>query len=249
MINDTLSPNTKKSELVTISKADSTPVDLSALPFVDIELAGAYRVNNLDYQLPARKRLTLEWQHILPEIPNAKKIASDQFENFDSAGFTSVTTPELQNVWYWYGINDCLIKFRLIRDSKYLYVTAFITDDQLVLENHQDVLYLNFEDRNGATAKCSIQPMLKNAVVTVDGKTVLDAKDIQLKSMIDPNGQLRFLIQLPLDKIMKADRSVRFNIGYRDQDLKPDVENSTLFWKPVWGTSGDYKNSGTYLIK
>jgi hypothetical protein len=146
-------------------------------------------------------------------------------------------------------MNDCLIKFRLIRDSKYLYVTAFINDDQLVTGKNQDVLYLDFEDKNGAGAKFSIQPMLEGAGVTVSGQTILAAKDVLLKSIVNPDGQLRFLVRVPLDKIMKADRSVRFNIGYRDQDLKPDIENSTLFWKPVWGTTGDYKNSGTYLIR
>jgi hypothetical protein len=60
---------------------------------------------------------------------------------------------------------------------------------------------------------------------------------------------MRFEFQIPLDKIMKTDQSLRFNIGYRDQDNHPDVENSTLFWKPVWGTENDYKNSGTYILK
>jgi len=243
-----LPPGGKKTQQLIITKQDRSFVDLSSLPYVDIQLQGAYRIDTVSYQLPSNKKLTLEWEHRLPEISNAKTIADDQYENFDSAGFISVTDPELLNKWYWYGINDCLIKFRLLRDSKYLYVTTFITDDQLVLGNNQDVLYLYFEDKNGNTTKFNIQPGLKESVITSDAKSTLEVKDIQLKSNIDPKGLLRFIVQVPIDKIMKPDHSIRFNIGYRDQDNHPDVENSTLLWKPLWGSPDDYKNSGTYII-
>ena len=248
-INITLPAKSKKTQTITIASIDRSNIDLAALPFIDIQLQGIYQLEKDIYQLPSKKRLLLDWRHQLPEIPNAKKIAEDQFENFDSAGFISITNPELQNIWYWYGTKDCLIKFRLIRDSKYLYVTSFISDDQLVLGNNQDVFYLFFEDKNGNAAKFSIQPGVKESVVSVDGRSSLGTKDILLKSIVNVNGQLRFTVQIPIDKIVKQDHSIRFNIGYRDQDNYPDVENSSLFWKPVWGTANDYKNSGTFLLQ
>jgi predicted phosphodiesterase len=248
-LNITLPPKTKKTQFLTISSTDNTDVDLSILPYIDIELYGTYQLGKDTFQLPSKKRLSLDWQHVLPMILNAKKIADDQFENFDSAGFVSVTTPELQNKWYWYGTNDCLIKFRLTRDSKYLYLTAFIIDDQLVLGKNQDVLYIDVEDKNSTTTRLTIQPDVKESILTMDNKSLLQANDVTLKSKVNTNGMLRFLIQLPLDKIVKQDHSLRFNIGYRDQDNTPDIENSTLFWKPVWGSAGDYKNSGTYIVE
>jgi predicted phosphodiesterase len=248
-LNITLPPKTKKTQFLTISSTDNTDVDLSILPYIDIELYGTYQLGKDTFQLPSKKRLSLDWQHVLSMILNAKKIADDQFENFDSAGFVSVTTPELQNKWYWYGTNDCLIKFRLTRDSKYLYLTAFIIDDQLVLGKNQDVLYIDVEDKNSTTTRLTIQPDVKESILTMDNKSLLQANDVTLKSKVNTNGMLRFLIQLPLDKIVKQDHSLRFNIGYRDQDNTPDIENSTLFWKPVWGSAGDYKNSGTYIVE
>lgn len=248
-LNITLPPKTKKTQLLTISSTDNTDVDLSMLRYIDFGLYGTYQLGKDTFQLPSKKRLALDWQQILPMISNAKRIADDQFENFDSAGFVSVTAPELQNKWYWYGPNDCLIKFRLTRDSKYLYITAFVTDDQLELGKNQDVLYIDIEDKNSKATRLSIQPDVKESILTSDNKSLLQAKDVILKSKVNTNGMLRFLIQLPLDKIVKQDHSFRFNIGYRDQDNTPDIENSTLFWKPVWGSAGDYKNSGTYIVE
>ena len=247
-IDITLPANSKKKQLVSVTSADKNDIDLATLPFIDIQFEGSYQVDKVTYQLPAKRRLMLDWQHVLPEISNAKKISDDQFENFDSAGFISITNPELQNKWYWYGTTDCLIKFRLIRDSKYLYVTTFITDDQFVSGNNPDVVYIDFEDRNGIAVKFSITPGLKESFLTGKGDETLQTKDIKMKSRINASGLLRFVIQVPIDKIMKPDHSIRFNIGYRDQDNHPDIENSTLFWKPVWGSAGDYKNSGTYIL-
>ena len=95
----------------------------------------------------------------------------------------------------------------------------------------------------------NIQPGLKESQLTINNKSLLEAKDINLKSKVNSNGLLRFLVQAPIDKMMKGDQSIRFNIGYRDQDNYPDTENSTLFWKPLWGTPDDYKNSGTFILK
>ncbi len=248
-INIILPSKTKKSQQFTIASTDKSPVDLSQVPFVDIELKGTYELGGDTFQLPTKKRLLLDWQHLLPEVSNAKKIAADQFENFDSAGFISIINPELLNKWYWYGTHDCLIKFRLIRDQKYLYIIVFITDDQLVLGNKQDVLYIDIEDKNGLSERLNIQPGPKESHLTTNNKSLLEAKDINLKSKVNSNGLLRFMVQAPIAKIMKDDQSIRFNIGYRDQDNYPDVENSTLFWKPLWGTPDDYKNSGTFILK
>lgn len=248
-IDTIIPPKTKKVQTVTITSLNKNDVDLSMLPFVDIELNGTYILGKDTFQLPSKQRLVLDWKHQLPAIVNAKKIADDQFENFDSAGFVSVTNPELQNKWYWYGMNDCLIKFRLIRDVKYLYVLTFINDDQLVTGNKQDVLYIDLEDKNGTQTRFNIQPGLNESSVTAEKKSLIDVKDIVLKSKINSDGKLRFLLQVPLDKLSKPDHSFRFNIGYRDQDNYPDIENSTLSWKPVWGSAGDYENSGTYILE
>lgn len=243
-----LPPGAKKSQPITVTNSDNMNVDLSNLRFIDVELDGSYTFGADTFQLPSKKRLVLDWKHLLPQVSNAQKIANDQFENFDSAGFISITNPELQNKWYWYGSNDCNIQFRLIRDAKNLFITAFVSDDQLVTGNKQDVLYIDLEDKTGNATRFSIEPSGNGASISKTGKSLLEVKDVVLKSKVNVNGKLRFLLQVPIEKIEKEDHSIRFNIGYRDQDNRPDVENSTLFWKPVWNSASDYKNSGTYLL-
>ncbi len=243
-----LPPGSKKNQPINITSIDQTAIDLSALPFLDIELNGTYSLGADTFRLPSKKRIVLDWQRLLPEISNAQKIANDQFANFDSAGFISIINPELLNKWYWYGHNDCLIRFRLIRDAQNLFIIAFVTDDQLVAGNKQDVLYIDLEDKNGAATRFNIELSAKGPLINTQSKSLLGVKDVVLKSQTDQKGALRFFLKVPIEKIKKKDRSFRFNIGYRDQDNHPDVENSTLFWKPVWGSATDYKNSGTYIL-
>jgi hypothetical protein len=137
----------------------------------------------------------------------------------------------------------------LIRDSKFLYITTFIADDQLVLGNNQDLLYIYLEDKNGIATRLNIEPGSRKALLANGNKSLLESKDIAVENKVNSEGQLSFTIQIPISKIMKPDQSIRFNIGYRDQDNRPDKENSTLFWKPVWGTETDYKNSGSFILK
>jgi len=248
-INMDLAPGSKKNQQVTITATDKSDIDISMLPKMDIELNGTYIYGADTFQLPSKKRMKLEWQYRLPQIANAQKIANDQFKNFDSAGFISITNPELLNKWYWHGTNDCLIRFRLIRDAKNLFITAFVTDDQLVTGSKQDVLYIILEDKNGTATRFNIEPSVTKSSITSESNSSLQVKDVALKSTVNANGTLRFLLQVPLEKIEKQDHSFRFNIGYRDQDNHPDIDNATLYWKPVWESENDYKNSGTYILE
>ena len=125
-----------------------------------------------------------------------------------------------------------------------------VKDDQLVLGNkgQQDLVYVHYEDRNGSPQRFTIVPDRIKSSIQSNDKTELAVKDVQLKTGIE-NGLIKLMFRIPINSIMKPDQSIRFNIGYRDQDNHPDKENSTLFWKPVWGTETDYKNSGSFILK
>ncbi len=248
-VNLIIPPKTNQKQTVTIATTDKSNIDLASLSFLDVQLNGTYQVDKIVYQLPAKQRIRFEWETVLPGLPNAKTIAADQFNNYDSAGFITLYNPELLNKWYWYGTNDCLVKFRILHDANSLYLAAFIKDDQLVTGDNQDVLYVNVDDKNGNAGRINIQPDLKNPVVKIEGKSGLAIKDVQVTSLVNADGQQKYIIQLPLAKIIKPGNIIRINIGYRDQDNYPEKENSTLYWKPVWGSLDDYKNSGTFLIK
>ena len=245
-------PQSNKQQVITIESAGGSKIDLSSLPFIEIELKGSYQYDTIVYELPLQRKLFFDWKHNLPELSNAEKIMSTHFEIPDTADFTSVRIPEyLHNKWYWYGTGDCLLSFKLARDKRYLYLVAFINDDQLVMgeNNERDLIYVDFEDKNGLASQFTIYPDPVKSSLSTDDQTELTAEDIQLRSAVEGERLIKIYLRAPITKIVRADNSFRFNIGYRDQDNKPVPENSTLYWKPLWGTETDYQFSGTFLLK
>jgi hypothetical protein len=245
-------PHGNKQQVITIESSGGSKIDLASLPFIEIALKGAYRYDTVVYELPLQRKLFFDWKQVLPGLSNAGKIMSTHFENLDTADFTSVRIPEyLHNKWYWYGTGDCLLRFKLARDKRYLHLVAFINDDQLVMGegSEGDLLYVDFEDKNGLASLFTICPDPAEATLTTDDQSELTAEDLQLKSAVEGDGLIKIYLRAPINKIARADHSFRFNIGYRDQDNKPVRENSTLYWKPLWGTETDYQCSGTFLLK
>ena len=244
--------NSRLKQTIVIRSVNNSILDLSALPFIEIKLNGAYQFDTLNYALPSKKQLNLNWKYRLHKTGNARILIHNQFNSQDSSGFISMINPEhLENKWYWSGPDDAHLGFKLIRDSKYLYLLATVKDDQLVLESgkQSDEIYVQFEDKNGSPTRFNILPgKLKSSIESIDN-TMIGIKDLQLKTVIDASGSTRILLQIPLDKIVKPDNSFRFNIGYRDQDNHPSKQHSIMFWKPLWGTETDYKDSGSFLIE
>ncbi|HET6995274.1 MAG TPA: hypothetical protein VFI06_09855, partial [Chitinophagaceae bacterium] len=84
--------------------------------------------------------------------------------------------------------------------------------------------------------------------INMEGNGTLAIKDIKSKKYFT-DSILMMDITLPANMLTKTDNSVRINIGYRDQDNFPEKTTATLYWKPVWGSNDDYKDSGTFLLK
>jgi len=237
--------------MITITSASNSKIDLASLPFIELELSGSYTYDAVVYEIPAHRKMYLNWKHVLPAESNAEKIVSIQYENLDTSGFISVLVPEyLRNKWYWYGTDDCLIQYKLARDKKFLYMAAFIHDDQLVMgEGQQDLIYVDFEDKNGQATQFTIYPDPIKSKLSTDNKTEFSAENVQIVSAVEGDHTIKIMLQIPLNKISRADDSFRFNIGYRDQDNLPVPENSTLYWKPLWDTETDYQFSGTFMLE
>ncbi|MFC2116570.1 hypothetical protein ACFLTU_08835, partial [Bacteroidota bacterium] len=244
-------PRSSQPQLITIQSASSSKIDLAALPFIEIELKGAYMYDEVIYDIPVRRKLIFNWKYILPEYPDAERIMKSQFENPDTADFTSLLIPGyLHNKWYWYSREDCLLHFKLYRDKKYLYLLAIIQDDQLVMNDSRDrdLLYVDLEDKNGASSHLTIFPDPHKSILQSGGQTELGDEDVQLIGSLVEKDLIKISLRVPISKIARPDNSFRFNIGYRDQDNKPVRENSTLYWKPLWGSETDYQYSGTFLL-
>jgi predicted phosphodiesterase len=243
----TIAPNSEKVQPLILSKKDKSLIDLSSLTSLPIVLDGEYVYKGVSYKLPASKELLLSWK-LVPPVFKKTVTAAHTFHGIDTSGMIALTTPEyLDRKWYWSGPEDGLLRFKMNSDEKFVYLTTLITDDQWVTNDptQKDLLYLHLEDAKGGQNLITFSPDTDK--MTIEGKGSLTLKDISVTKHFD--GSL-FLatFKIPVTQLKKKDHSVRINIGFRDQDNLPEKQFSIIFWKPVWGTPGDYKNSGSFLL-
>jgi hypothetical protein len=57
----TIPPLTDRQQVLTIKSANDSIIDLSSLPFIEIELLGSYMHDNIVYEIPALKKMLLTW--------------------------------------------------------------------------------------------------------------------------------------------------------------------------------------------
>jgi predicted phosphodiesterase len=246
----TLQPQERGSQQLTVTSSTNSKLDLSKLHSITINLTAASQYDTVQYKLSAEKQMLLSWKYVLPELNNAEELAEANFKKGDTTGFISIRDPEyLEDHWYWSGPKDCLIRFNLTHNKKYIYLLAFIEDDQVVVEkaNKGDLLYMDLEDKAGNFEHFIINPYLNKSFIS-DGKQNIEVKDLQSK-VIKENNLIKIKLRIPVDDVVKPDHSFRFNLGYRDEDNHPESHSSSIFWKPKWGTVTDYKNSGTYILE
>ena len=60
-LNLTIPPLTDRQQVLTIKSANNSIIDLSSLPFIEIELLGSYMHDNIVYEIPALKKMLLTW--------------------------------------------------------------------------------------------------------------------------------------------------------------------------------------------
>jgi len=244
----TIPPQTEMIQKINILKKDNSTIDLATLPFLDISLTGKYIYNKTIYSIAASKKLLFSWKL----IPPAKENETNNpylYHDRDTSGMIYLKDPEyLSGPWYWSGAADGLMRFKMVKEDNFLYVLAIVNDDQWVNDKDpaKDILYLHLEDPNRVKHVISLSPW--DDKFSIDGKGSIRANDIGFRKFFTDD-LLMMEFKIPIEKVLKNDNTLRMNIGFRDQDNTPEKWVSTLFWKPLWGSKFDYKNSGTFILK
>lgn len=244
----TLAPGQELTRSFTISRNDRQVIDLASLTAVQVPLTATYIYEGLRYSLPAEKKWLLSWKMT---AQNWKLSAHTKniFYNRDTANMITLTAPEqLTGPWYWSGPDDARVRFKVMQEGTFAHVLLMVNDDQWVSAPaaDRDIVYVHLEDADGRKQVLSFSPGDQLPAMTGSGNLAME----QLQSTIHyKNGLLLIDYKLPLAGMLKPDGSLRINIGYRDQDLLPEKQVATLFWKPVWGSTDDYKNSGSFLFR
>ena len=243
--------NEKTNQVIKIQPKNNQTIDLANLTSIDLTLIGSYIFESFKYEIPNKKQLLISWKYQIPLDRFSRKTIQSKFDLNDTSSMIQLNEPEyLKNKWYWRGTDDSNVQFKLMHDAQNVYLLAFIKDDQLVMDNaaNADQIIINIENKNGQAEKFTIIPNKSKAILKTESTNSIDSKEVQLTLKVENDNLLKMMMTFPKNKMLKADQSIRFNIGYHDQDNLPEKRFSDIFWKPVWKTADDYQNSGTFKL-
>ena len=239
--------NGTRNEALKIQSKNNQTIDLAKLSTLDLKLSGSYTFDSFKYEIPTQRQLLISWKYQIPVDRLAKKTMQSKFDLTDTTTMIPLNKPEyLKNKWYWSGVNDSYVQFKLMHDAENVYLLAFIKDDQLLVNTDEILIYI--EDQQAKLQKFSIIPDRNNSILKAENTNTLSAKEVPLLLKIENDNFIKLMMTFPKNKILKSDQSIRFNIGYHDQDNLPEKRFSDIFWKPIWNTPDDYRNSGTFKL-
>ncbi len=241
-----IGPGKQIMRAIEISGRNGALIDLRYLSSVNITLRGEYEYKDKSYSLPANKKLLLSWKYLVQPL----KQSFDFFaEGTDTSFLVDINKPEyLHGPWYWSGANDCRLRFTVLQDGEHVYVRTLLQDDQWTNNKdvEKDMVYLYLEDASGRQQLIELAPGETSPVIKGDGAVSVNNLSIVTRL----NKQVCAIeFKIPITAVVKKDRSLRMNMGYRDQDTLPEKQASTLFWKPIWRSGDDYKDSGAFIVK
>lgn len=254
IIMDTLPPNTKKEILVDIiSNNGKTPVKLLNDQPIGFELlAGFSGFNGDTISLKTKKPLLVDWIH-KSSIVNDSKNMDGKLTDWPTSDFISVSQPQFfYEGWDWKGTTDGTFQFAVAKDKKKLYLAVQFSDDHTILEKdvlkRQDKFYVHLDsnDKHFEIELAASNAVKKPNIHWIKGSSNgLDAAIAQTTS-----GQV-LEMALPLQDLFgrKKPEFIRLNIGVMDHDRPENTKPSVLWWRPVWGSETDYKESGIFKFE
>lgn len=246
-----------KEKTITVNAiADAGTMSIEALNNHPVSVtlkAGFERTDLKSISLNTSKPLLVDWKHTFSATQTKVNI-DGLLEEWDQSAFISVLNPQfLYEDWDWKGPDDGQFSFTLAADSKTLYIGVKFADDRLILDKKnidalQDKFYVHlsssptnnkyFYKLEFAATDVSKHPLMNEEAKKLKG----------LKAAIVKNSNDQVLeLAIPLTSIqaLKSDY-LRVNIGVMDHDRLENTKPSVIWWRPVWGSSGDYAGSSTF---
>tara|TARA_R110002073_G_scaffold30361_8_gene94780 strand:- start:1283 stop:3058 length:1776 start_codon:yes stop_codon:yes gene_type:complete len=251
---DTLLPNTKKETLVNIiSKTGKTPIKLLNDNPVKFEMqAGFSSVNGDKISLKTSKPLLVDWIH-KTAIVNKPKIIDGDLTDWSISDFISVSQPQyFLEDWDWKNSEDGRFQFSVVKDNTTLYLAVQFSDDNTILENdilkRQDKFYVHIEAQD---KHFEIELAASNNVTKPYIRWVNDSS-IKLNAAVTRTTSGQVLeMAIPFKALFNRKKSdfIRLNLGVMDHDRPENTKPSVLWWRPLWGSDTDYKESGVFKLE
>ncbi len=228
---------------------------LSAIDKVQLTLTAAYENSEGNVlQLPATKNLLMDWIHTCPARSAEIKV-DGVFDEWPKPDWIEVKNPQdIAESWDWHGVEDGYFRFATAHDTRYLYLALEATDERIVagsalMTDPQDrftISLLRPETRSEhMTIQVAALPQDRLAVSCGEND-----KSVAIKSAGIFSGHT-FSVELaiPHNTFGQQQKKFRMNVAYMDHDNPNNVKPSVLYWRPRWGSPGDYADSGTFVLK
>jgi len=240
---------------------------------INLKFLATYETDSRNLSLPTSKRLTFDWEHTLTKSELTHHI-DGKFDEWSDSMFTSIKNPIYAHEdWDWKGPEDGWFRFTLAESSDSLFVAIEAYDDRLLgvvsdsLVAHQDQFFIHLDGTGNSTSSTipdrlygsdwvdgSYFLQLRVAPSQIPGEALVQSNTsdlhIQAGAEVDElNGIIRVEVAIPLSNLEQwnvTSDTFRFNVGWMDHDRPENTKPSILWWRPVWGKSGDFERSATF---
>ncbi len=248
-INQIIKPKSKFVEMIKIINSGETRISKLENEDIKVELHGAFVIEDT-LSLPSSKKLTLDWKHLCKKSEKSINVDCD-FSDWDDKSFIYCKNPGyIKEDWAWNGKSDGWYKFATTFDDEFFYVAIETFDDKLLLSNgklleFQDKLLINISSNIKVSENSQIQiefaPDKKKGSLV---KSSIEGLKIQChKAEKGISAELAIPLKAISDENIEL---LRFNISFMDHDRLMNTKPSQLWWRPIWGSDLDYKNSGVF---
>lgn len=235
-IDCTILPGQEKSIPVSLCFKDA--VKTESIPQVKLNLKGYFDQPGKDI----RSELSTVWT-----IDNIKQCLTTPHEKFvlcDRFG-------EIDESWDWHGFDDGNIMYNVFCDDKDIHITIKTIDDILLTDRDrnalQDRVSIYFSaDTTFVPAQYTVFDFTAQQEVIQNEKSTLKLKGIRGNCMVEGNS---LVASMKIPRKYVKDNTFRLNISFCDLDDKSELDPSVIWWKPKWGSSRNYPQSGVFMIK
>ncbi len=252
-IEETLLPNTTKEIMVDVisNNGKASLQQLNDAPLAFEMQAGFEGVSGNNISLKTTKTLMVDWQH-KANLVNSKKIIDADLKDWSGTDFIPVTQPQFFNEgWDWKGSEDGVFQFAVAKDNTQLYLGVKFTDELTIIgkdiAEKQDKFYIHLDAGKRLEIELAASGNVKKPRINL-----LNGSAKGLNAAIVKTATSQVLeMSIPLSEL-KTDKefpeTIRVNIGVMDHDRPENTKPSVLWWRPVWDSESDYKESGVFKL-
>lgn len=239
------------------TSGESSIAELNNSPLIFEMNAGFDRQDRNDISLSTSKVFLLDWKHLLKRTASPITIDGD-LSDWPKEEMIDVRNPQfVKEDWDWKGEKDGRFEFGVQYDDQNLYLGIKFTDDirhidTSGIQERQDKFFIHIDndldDLKFESIELAIGSKADSPFINLENSSLKN-----LDAAIDGRSTIQLLeIAIPISELLENQNTVlefiRINIGVMDHDRLENTKPSILWWRPVWGSAQDYKNSGVFFL-